>query len=74
MNKGDDENPEIRARLVAKETNKGYMEDIFAATPPLEALKFTDILIQTVRSASFTDPCEELLKFAPPRTLIGGLL
>ena len=38
-NKGDDENPEIRSRLVAKEFNDGEGEGLFAATPPLEALR-----------------------------------
>ncbi len=31
--------PEYRCRLVAKETKKGKPEDLFAATPPLEAKK-----------------------------------
>ena len=37
VNKGDDEHPEYRSRLVAKEINTGRMEGLFAATPPLEA-------------------------------------
>ena len=39
MNKGDAENPEYRSRLVAKEIKKDNRDDLFAATPPLEALK-----------------------------------
>ena len=39
VNKGDEDNPEYRSRLVAKEINTGKMEGIFAATPPLEAKK-----------------------------------
>ena len=39
INKGDDENPEIRCRIVAKEFNTSKREDLFAATPPLEAKK-----------------------------------
>ena len=39
INKGDDVNPEYRARLVAKEINTGKRDDLFAATPPLEAKK-----------------------------------
>ena len=39
VNKGDEENPEYRARLVAKEINKYKRMDMFAATPPLEAKK-----------------------------------
>ena len=40
VNKGADINPELRSRLVAKELNLGKREDLFAATPPLEAKKF----------------------------------
>ena len=36
-NKGDKENPEYRRRLVAKEIKRDKREDLFAATPPLEA-------------------------------------
>ena len=39
VNKGDEENPEYRSRLVAKEFNNSKKNDIFAATPPLEAKK-----------------------------------
>jgi hypothetical protein len=39
VNKGDRENPEYRSRLVAQEINAGRRGDLFAATPPLEALK-----------------------------------
>jgi hypothetical protein len=39
VNKGDWENPEIRSRLVAKEFNTGEQDGLFAATPPLEALR-----------------------------------
>ena len=40
INKGDSLNPEFRSRLVAKDFNNGKEEGIFAATPPLEALKY----------------------------------
>ncbi len=36
-NKGNVNNPEYRSRLVAMEFNTGKREDLFAATPPLEA-------------------------------------
>ena len=39
VNKGDERRPEYRSRLVAKETKRDKREDLFAATPPLEALK-----------------------------------
>ena len=39
INKGDSTNPNYRSRLVAGEINTHKREDLFAATPPLEALK-----------------------------------
>ena len=39
INKGDDANPEYRSRLVAKEINRSPSDEMFAATPPLEAKK-----------------------------------
>ena len=39
INKGDQQNPNYRSRLVAKEFNNGAQEGLFAATPPLEALR-----------------------------------
>ena len=38
-NKVDAKNPDIRARLVAKKIKREKREDLFAATPPLEAKK-----------------------------------
>ena len=35
--KGDKDKPEYRCRLVAKEIKEDKREDLFAATPPLEA-------------------------------------
>ena len=37
INKGDEENPEYRSRLVAKEIKRSASDEMFAATPPLEA-------------------------------------
>ena len=37
VNKGDAIHPEYRSRLVAQEINTNMREDLFAATPPLEA-------------------------------------
>ena len=45
VNKGDDKNPMYRSRFVAKEFNDCEAAGMFAATPPLEALK---ILISDV--------------------------
>ena len=39
VNKGDERRPEYRSRLVAKEIKRDKREYLFAATPPLEALK-----------------------------------
>ena len=39
INKGDDEYEEYRSRLVAKEIKHDKRDDLFAATPPLEAIK-----------------------------------
>ena len=38
-NKGDDENPNYRSRLVAREVRKAWENSIFSPTPPLEALR-----------------------------------
>ena len=39
INKGDQQHPNYRSRLVAREINTHKRDDLFAATPPLEALK-----------------------------------
>ena len=39
INKGDETNKEYRSRLVAQEIKRDNREDLFAATPPLEAKK-----------------------------------
>ena len=39
INKGDVKDPNYRSRLVAKEINTYKRDDLFAATPPLEAMK-----------------------------------
>ena len=38
-NKGDDDNPNYRSRLVAREVIKAWESSIFSPTPPLEALR-----------------------------------
>ncbi len=38
-NKGDQERPDYRCRLVAKEIQNDEREDLFAAIPPLSAKK-----------------------------------
>ena len=39
VNKGDSSNPDIRARLVGKEFRTTSDDSLYAATPPLEALR-----------------------------------
>ena len=39
INKGDKDNPNYRSRFVGKEFNTGAGDGLFAATPPLEALR-----------------------------------
>ena len=39
INKGDDDKPNYRSRMVGKEFNDREIEGLFAATPPLEALR-----------------------------------
>ena len=41
INKGDSEPSKYRSRLVAREINTSNRNNLFAATPPLEALKIT---------------------------------
>ena len=47
VNKGDNDNPNYRSRIVAREINTHKREDLFAATPPLEALKIILSMIAT---------------------------
>ena len=44
IDKGDRINPEMRSRLVAQEINTHKREDLFAATPPLEAKKILSVI------------------------------
>ena len=39
VNKGDDTNPNVRSRLVARQIRQAGEDAIFAPTPPLEALR-----------------------------------
>ena len=41
ISKGDRTTPNYRSRLVAREINTYKRDDLFAATPPVEALKTT---------------------------------
>ena len=54
VNKGSKEVPEIRSRLVAKEIKVNDRSDLFAGTPPLEALK---LLLSMAASSGEEDVC-----------------
>ena len=49
INKGDEERPNYRSRLVAREINTHKREDVFAATPPLETTK---LILSTAASSN----------------------
>lgn len=55
INKGDDDNPVYKSRLVGKEFNNETMDGIFAGTPPLEALRYTVHEAATIRQSEDTD-------------------
>ena len=61
-NKGDDESPNIRSRLVAREIRQAGQEAIFALTPPLESLR----MILTMAS---TDPPGRLAHVRDPASV-----
>ena len=52
VNKGDALDPNIRCRLVAKEFNNGVEDGLFAATPPLEALRLLVSSAATVKTGA----------------------
>ena len=52
INKGDSAKPNYRSRLVAKEFNNGAQEGLFAATPPLEAVRLLLSQAATMRLQS----------------------
>ncbi len=56
INKGDEKNPEYRSRLVAQEINTDKREDLFAATPPLDAFKIIlSIAVMKDKALDFID-------------------
>ena len=60
-NKGDDANPNIRSRLVAREIRTAGQDAIFAPTPPLESLRM-------VLSYAATDIKEHVLHDRDPES------
>ena len=80
LNKGDSVNPNYRSRLVAREINTHKRDDLFAATPPLEALKVIlsmtaiqnkgeIIMINDIARASFHAKAKRVVfvQLPPPR-------
>ena len=57
-NKGDELNPNYRARLVAREIKRDKRDDLFAATPPLESLR---MVISICASHQFGTPEQNYL-------------
>ena len=57
-NKGDLQNPDVRARLVACEVNDHKSDAFFAGTPPLEAKKLLFSEYASRRYASDGKPLE----------------
>ena len=70
VNKGDSAKPKVRSRLVAQELNLFKQPELFAATPPIEYIRFlvsccassqwtaspTRIMLQDVKKAYFFAP------------------
>ena len=61
VNKGDDEHPNYRSRLVAREIRMAGSDSIFAPTPPLESLRM-------VLSYAVTDFPDEPRKVRDPKS------
>jgi hypothetical protein len=64
INKGDAKNPEYRSRLVAQESKRDKTDDLFAATPPLEAKK---LLFSIVASSGAGNISEFKIDFIDAR-------
>ena len=84
INKGDEANPDYRSRLAVREINTYKREDLFAATPPLEALKTIFsltvtsnkgevVMVNDIRRAFFHAKAERdvYVQLAPEDTLFG---
>ena len=80
VNKGDLTNAKHRSRLVAQELNVSKMPELFAATPPIECIRYlvsccassqwsskpTRIMIQDVKKAYFFAPARREVYVALP--------
>ena len=79
-NKGDRSKPKIRSRLVAQEINRFKQPELFAATPPVEYIRYlvsccassqwthnpTRIMVQDVKKAYFYAPATRRVFVALP--------
>ena len=86
VNKMDAQNPLIRSRVVAKEFNDGVNPDLFAAAPPIEALRYLMskvatrggekkyLMINDVSRAFFNvEVTRELYVQLPPEDILPGV-
>ena len=64
VNKEDEEQPEYRSRLVAKEVKQDKSEDLFVATPPLEAITILLSAAMTEGKGSVKGKEEQGMKMA----------
>ena len=79
-NKGDKDKPKIRSRLVAQELNRFKCPELFAATPPIEFIRYlisrcassqwttspTRIMVNDVKKAYFNAPATRRVFVALP--------
>ena len=88
VNKGADKTPNVRCRIVAKDFNIDKRPDLFAATPPLEFLRYlvsrcassqtsarkTKLMVQDVKKAYFYAPAtQDLYVDLPPERSQPGM-
>ena len=65
IDKGEDDNPNYRSRMVGKEFNDHKIGGLFAATPPLEALR----LLLSWAAASCASPSGDTVKSSKERKI-----
>ena len=58
VNKGDDDCPDIRSRLVARQIRGANEDPMFAPTPPLEALRRIQVSSIDISRAYFNAKCD----------------
>ena len=88
VNKGDDQSPNVRCRIVANDFKVDARPDLSAATPPLEYLRYlvsrcassqlgsrpTKLMVQDVKKACFYAPAtREVYVELPPERAQPGM-